>query len=64
MLLFFVYFVCLFIPDIKDAKSEIFRTLSMLSVSKTRFKSLLKWMKTLKLEEGKKGLQIFQNEKT
>lgn len=27
----------------------------MLSVSKTRFKSLLKWMKTLKLEDGKKG---------
>ena len=48
--------VNLLFSDIKDAKSEIFRTLSMLSVSKTRFKSLLKWMKTLKLEGGKKGL--------
>ena len=47
---------CSLVSGIKDAKSEIFRTLSMLSVCKNRFKSLLKWLKTLKLEDIKNGL--------
>ena len=47
---------CSLVSAVKDAKSEIFRTLSMLSVSKNRFKSLLKWLKTFKLEDIKNGL--------
>lgn len=43
------------ITYLHDAKSEIYKVLSMLSMSKARFKDLLDWMKTLKLEEGHQG---------
>ncbi|XP_053396774.1 uncharacterized protein LOC123551209 isoform X2 [Mercenaria mercenaria] len=43
------------ITYLSDAKTEVFKVLSLLCMSKARFKDLLDWMKTLKLEEGNQG---------
>lgn len=48
-------FLFLYIADLSDAKVEIFKVLSLLCMSKARFKDLLDWMKTLRLEEGNQG---------
>ncbi|XP_052809756.1 uncharacterized protein LOC128238177 [Mya arenaria] len=43
------------IQHVKEAKMEIFKVLSMLCMTRTMFKELLHWMKSLKLEEGYMG---------
>ncbi|XP_060566718.1 uncharacterized protein LOC132725593 isoform X2 [Ruditapes philippinarum] len=43
------------ITYLNEAKTEVFKVLSALCMSKARFKDLLDWMKTLKLEEGNQG---------
>ena len=44
------------IAALKEAKMEIYKVLSLLTLSKARFEDLLTWMKALKLEEGQQGM--------
>ncbi|KAL4233248.1 hypothetical protein ACF0H5_007932 [Mactra antiquata] len=43
------------IKSLMTAKQEIFNILSVLQLSKARFKQLMEWMRSLKLEEGNQG---------